>query len=71
MIVRAVGHPGKGLPKLSYGLKELSAALSVSVAYLRLEVRRGNLKSIHLGGRVLVSTDALADWLSAKEASQP
>ena len=41
-------------PKLGWTLHELASSLSVSVPFLRLELKRGRLKAAHLGRRVIV-----------------
>ena len=41
-------------PKLGWTLEELARGLSVSVPFLRLEVKRGRLRAAHLGRRVLL-----------------
>jgi hypothetical protein len=41
-------------PKLGWTFDELARSLSVSVPFLRLEVRRGRLKAAHLGRRVVL-----------------
>jgi hypothetical protein len=41
-------------PKLGWTLHELAQSLSVSVPFLRLEVKRGRLRVAHLGRRVVV-----------------
>jgi excisionase family DNA binding protein len=41
-------------PKLGWTLEELARSLSVSVPFLRLEVKRGRLRAAHLGRRVVV-----------------
>lgn len=41
-------------PKLGWTLEELAHSLSVSVPFLRLEVKRGRLKAAHLGRRVVL-----------------
>jgi hypothetical protein len=41
-------------PKLGWTLEELAYSLSVSVPFLRLEVKRGRLKAAHLGRRVVL-----------------
>jgi len=40
--------------KLGWTLQELANSLSVSVPFLRLEVKRGHLKAAHLGRRVVL-----------------
>jgi len=41
-------------PKLGWTLEELAHSLSVSVPFLRLEVKRGRLRAAHLGRRVVL-----------------
>jgi hypothetical protein len=41
-------------PKLGWTLEELARSLSLSVPFLRLEVKRGRLKAAHLGRRVVL-----------------
>jgi excisionase family DNA binding protein len=40
--------------KLGWTFEELATSLSVSVPFLRLEVKRGRLKAAHLGRRVVL-----------------
>jgi excisionase family DNA binding protein len=40
--------------KLGWTVEELAQSLSVSVPFLRLEVKRGRLKATHLGRRVVL-----------------
>ncbi len=55
-------------PKLGWTLDELSRSLSVSVPFLRLEVKRGRLKAAHLGRRVVVLDTEVRRYLA--EASE-
>jgi hypothetical protein len=41
-------------PKLGWTFEELASSLSVSVPFLRLEVKPGRLKAAHLGRRVVL-----------------
>jgi excisionase family DNA binding protein len=41
-------------PKLGWTFEELAKSLSVSVPFLRLEVKRGRLKAARLGRRVVL-----------------
>ena len=41
-------------PKLGWTLDELAHSLSVSIPFLRLEIKRGRLRAAHLGRRVVV-----------------
>jgi hypothetical protein len=47
-------HDRFGTPKLGWTLVELARSLSVSVPFLRLELKRGRLRGAHLGRRVVV-----------------
>ena len=58
-----------GAPKLGWTLHELAESLSVSVPFLRLEVKRGRLKAAHLGRRVVVLDTEVRRYLT--EANAP
>jgi len=51
-------------PKLGWTLHELAHSLSVSVPFLRLEVKRGRLKAAHLGRRVVVLDTEVRRYLT-------
>lgn len=51
---QAQSSPVSTPPKLGWTLDELARSLSVSVPFIRLEVKRGRLKAAHLGRRVVV-----------------
>jgi excisionase family DNA binding protein len=40
--------------KLGWTLDELANSLSVSVPFLRLEIKRGKLRAAHLGRRIVL-----------------
>jgi len=40
--------------KLGWTLEELAHSLSVSIPFLRLEIKRGKLRAAHLGRRVVL-----------------
>ena len=40
--------------KLGWTLEELAHSLTVSVPFLRLEIKRGKLRAAHLGRRVVL-----------------
>jgi excisionase family DNA binding protein len=42
------------MPKLGRTVEELARSLSVSVPFLRLEIKRGRLRAVHLGRRVVL-----------------
>lgn len=50
-------------PKLGWTLDELARSLSVSVPFIRLEVKRGRLKAAHLGRRVVVLDSEVRRYL--------
>jgi hypothetical protein len=47
-------HDNKNSQKLGWTLYELASSLSVSVPFLRLEIKRRRLRSAHLGRRVVI-----------------
>jgi excisionase family DNA binding protein len=51
-------------PKLGWTLNELARSLSVSVPFLRLEVKRGRLRAAHLGRRVVVLDTEVRRYLA-------
>ncbi len=51
-------------PKLGWTLDELARSLSVSVPFLRLELKRGRLKAAHLGRRVVVLDSEVRRYLA-------
>jgi excisionase family DNA binding protein len=50
--------------KLGWTLSELATSLSVSVPFLRLEVKRGRLKAAHLGRRVVLPDSEVQRYLA-------
>jgi excisionase family DNA binding protein len=53
--------------KLAYSVEEISGFTSLSKAFLRNEIRAGNLKANRFGRRVLVLTENLRDYLNKGE----
>jgi excisionase family DNA binding protein len=51
-------------PKLGWTLEELANSLTVSVPFLRLEVKRGKLKAAHLGRRVVLLDSEVQRYLA-------
>ncbi len=56
-------------PKLGWTLDELARSLSVSVPFIRLEVKRGRLKAAHLGRRVVVLDTEVRRYLAQASES--
>jgi excisionase family DNA binding protein len=50
--------------KLGWTFEELARSLSVSVPFLRLEVKRGRLKAAHLGRRVVLLDSDVRHYLA-------
>jgi excisionase family DNA binding protein len=50
-------------PKLGWTLEELARSLSVSVPFLRLEIKRGRLHATHLGRRVVLLDSEVRRYL--------
>ena len=50
--------------KLGWTFEELARSLSVSVPFLRLEVKRGRLKAAHLGRRVVLLDSEVSRYLA-------
>ncbi len=55
--------------KLAYSIEEISAQTSLSKAFLRLEIKRGNLKAVRPGNsrRVIITAKSLEDYLNEGE----
>ena len=56
--------------RLAWSLKELSAALGLSVGFLRKQVNAGSLPVKRVGRRVLVLDKQLKDYLAVEPAQQ-
>ena len=57
-------------PKLGWTFEELASSLSVSVPFLRLEVKRGRLKAAHLGRRVVLLDAEVRRYLAEASGVQ-
>lgn len=51
-----------------YGVEDLSEALSISTWQTYALLRKGTIRSVKIGKRVLVSEAALADYIASLEA---
>ena len=54
----------KTTPKLGWTIEELARSLSVSVPFLRLEIKRGRLRAAHLGRRVVLFDNEVRRYLA-------
>ncbi len=54
--------------KLAYSVEEISEQTSLSKAFLRLEIKRGNLKAVRPGNsrRVIITAKSLEDYLNGE-----
>ena len=50
--------------KLGWTIEELARSLSVSVPFLRLEIKRGRLHAAHLGRRVVLLDEEVRRYLA-------
>jgi excisionase family DNA binding protein len=66
---KALNSERPSIPKLGWTLHELARSLSVSVPFIRLEVKRGRLKAAHLGRRVVVLDTEVRRYLAQASES--
>jgi excisionase family DNA binding protein len=52
------------VPKIGWTIEELARSLSVSVPFLRLEIKRGRLRAAHLGRRVVLFDSEVRRYLA-------
>jgi hypothetical protein len=62
-MVMIMKHDNSSNPKLGWTLDDLARSLSVSVPFLRLEIKRGRLRAAHLGRRVVVLDGEVRKYL--------
>ncbi len=53
--------------KKAYSIKEVSEETTLSVPFVRLEIKRGNLKAGKFGSRVLITENSLSQYLNKGE----
>ncbi|MCY7344977.1 MAG: helix-turn-helix domain-containing protein [Pyrinomonadaceae bacterium] len=53
--------------KKAYSIKEVSEETSLSQPFVRLEIKRGNLKAARFGSRVLITENSLSQYLNKGE----
>ena len=59
----------KATERLAYGCDEVAAMCGVSESLVRLEVKRGRLRSYRIGERILISADSLLVYLAERQAA--
>jgi hypothetical protein len=55
--------------RLAFGLNELPEILPFSIAFIRLELGRGRLRTSKVGARRIVLRSDLNDWLAGVQAA--
>ncbi len=55
--------------KKAYSIREVSEETSLSQPFIRLEIKRGNLKAGRFGSRVLISESSLSQYLDKGETN--
>lgn len=51
--------------RLAWSIAEIAEATGLSVNFLRLEIKRGNLRTVRFGRRLLVRKEDLEQYISA------
>ena len=49
--------------RMALTIKESAAAIGVSPGHIRNHIKAGNLKKVKVGRRILITTEALRQWL--------
>lgn len=60
----------KELKRLGFSLKELAELVGCSVGLLHLEIRRGNLRAVRIGRRVIVPLSETEKLLSPSSTTR-
>lgn len=60
----AVGQASNGLRRIAFSVKEVAQQTGLSQPFVRLEIRRGNLRASKVGRRVVVLVAAMDAWLN-------
>jgi excisionase family DNA binding protein len=60
----------RDVPRVSYGIREVAAAMGVSEGFIRVEIKRGQLKTFRRGRRVLVSQAAFHQYTEAATSNE-
>ena len=56
--------------KKAYSIREVSEETSLSQPFIRLEIKRGNLKAGRFGSRVLITESSLSQYLDKGETNE-
>lgn len=50
-------------PRMALTIKEAAEAMGISAGHVRNRIKRGDLRTVKIGRRVLITTEALKLWL--------
>ena len=66
---RSISDTNRIIPKdrLSMSVEAASELIGISRATLYIEIRRGQIKTFRVGGRRLISRQAIQDYIQARE----
>ena len=53
--------------RLGFGVLDLARSYGLSPAFVRLEEKRGRLRGLRLGRRVIFTREAVEEWLRSAE----
>jgi len=59
--------PGQGsleVQRIAHSIREVSQLTGLSQPFIRLEIKRGNLRASKVGRRVVVLVTAMDEWLN-------
>lgn len=56
--------------KRAYSIKDVAAETTLSIPFVRLEIKRGNLKAAKFGKRVLITAENLSRYLNKGEENE-
>ena len=60
----------EGKQKIAYSVEEISEQTTLSKAFLRNEIRAGDLKARKIGRRVLILKDDLMNYLNGEKGGK-
>jgi excisionase family DNA binding protein len=64
------GSKGDERERIAISIEATAWRLSVSPSFLRLEIRRGRLRPLRLGRRVLISESEISRYLAASASDE-
>lgn len=55
------------ITRMAYSIGDAAAVLGISRSYAYSEIASGRLRSFHAGRRHMISSDAIRDYITARE----